>query len=189
MIILILCNRKSVCFKMIRLNETKLENWLSFYTQFSLIKQNWCASTNRSCLRVLCDRISSISYYPTYEWMWLHAAITFGFSTLSLIPLNEWGSFNNTKNRVRKTYWTMREELKLVYDGWLRTEKKEKYENYYQEENRREIFCMTLLVYGSREFLRRIRLNNFCSNTGWWILEIHWLNFHTHTRLDVEMYF
>jgi hypothetical protein len=40
-------NRKSECLKMIRLNEMKLENWLSFYTQFKLIKRNCGISANR----------------------------------------------------------------------------------------------------------------------------------------------
>ena len=47
-------NRKSECLKMIRLNEMKLENWLSFYTQFTLIKKNCCISTNRNAPIMFC---------------------------------------------------------------------------------------------------------------------------------------
>lgn len=61
---------------MIQRNEMKLENWLSFYTQFSLIKQNWCGSTNRKRLWAMRSDLS-VSYYHISMPCWDQSLFAF----------------------------------------------------------------------------------------------------------------
>lgn len=74
-------NRKSERLKMIPLNEMKLENWLSFYTQFSLIKQNWRASTNRSRLWAMRSDLS-VSYYHISMPCWDQSLFAFSLQSI-----------------------------------------------------------------------------------------------------------
>lgn len=111
---------------MIQRNEMKLENWLSFYTQFSLIKRNWRASTNGKRLRAMWSHLFSLTFI--HQHCTRHAVIILRPSHSIACT---WGSLNvlHTSTTMRRSVWEKNRlnneggvEENYFYDGWLKAE-------------------------------------------------------------------
>jgi hypothetical protein len=94
---------------MIRLNEMKLENWLSFYTQFTLIKKNCCISTNRNAPIMFCLYCLTQSYVPP---CWDHSLLPSLFNTRS--KMGEIVRCNSFTFVCTHNTW-----MKETYEGFL----------------------------------------------------------------------